>query len=841
MGGSSNGSFREAGDFFPKLSSLASIAQDNQELQSLPQSPQPSLPPAQRSCVTTPRGCRFPSLDEAHRRITGRGTSTSNGNREASFSTDTPISEDIPLQDFGSSRSLPHRDRPDTMGGGDWPSPCPASNKQSASTKNPFDLGPVPNPFLKDGHLGDRTTSSIGFPSYNNLAHLQGASMPSEASNNTVDRIYKQYQSRTPEYNPTAAAGDDTGAGETDQPESSRRNMPAAASRDGATNRCGFRVDDVREDSYFDSEGICPSTPSKARQDEVSIEWDWDVPAAEDEAQVARTPRGAAPSLSLPQLPSPVFAEHMFSSAVRAVQAAVSAPVASQSTPDAGALFEDNNESGDDDQENRDDGSHPLPLIQHLSYASIAQGYMSGLQSATGMTTESDDDPFKYDKTSYTAFLQPSKEREVSAALQRVSCLSNHSRGTLCSPDGSPVRGQTPHPPLPEDAADRLATVSPMGVSSSKRPRAGFCGPAGDVGDTPFGITVLREHGAPVSTPSNPHALNEKNMQLGGFIKENNKDNTKADGDGDGGDWETVATSAAIGSRALSFPAHAHISSNGIKITGSSIADVSDAASCYDEVFDECASTDRIIQHPSDGWPQGYSVRQVEGSKNAVFLPMPRTHRVNGFAQDSCRMIPAKIGTGGVSISGAAMARKMSDPFRQLSQRRKHRFSPEAYGRADKASHFGHGQAQEHAVKNLWERKGEQPKPTARNERPAVTPQRPGAASRAAAPANDPFADVEETPERSHSFSFDLIPLPEAARLQRIRRASGLEDHTAPRPRAHTGLSEATSKSDQTASTVQSLPQFPELSHQKPRISLFPSFGKARGSSVSVPPPLEFH
>jgi hypothetical protein len=53
-----------------------------------------------------------------------------------------------------------------------------------------------------------------------------------------------------------------------------------------------------------------------------------------------------------------------------------------------------------------------------------------------GVTEGSEDDPFHYD----SVFLRPSREREVSAYLHRVSGVERGSTAIICSPDGSPLR-----------------------------------------------------------------------------------------------------------------------------------------------------------------------------------------------------------------------------------------------------------------------------------------------------------------------------------------------------------------------------------------------------------------
>lgn len=58
--------------------------------------------------------------------------------------------------------------------------------------------------------------------------------------------------------------------------------------------------------------------------------------------------------------------------------------------------------------------------------------------SIGAMTEESDEDPFSYDHPSM--FLQPSKEREVSACLRKVSGLARESTATVYSQDGTPSK-----------------------------------------------------------------------------------------------------------------------------------------------------------------------------------------------------------------------------------------------------------------------------------------------------------------------------------------------------------------------------------------------------------------
>lgn len=65
-------------------------------------------------------------------------------------------------------------------------------------------------------------------------------------------------------------------------------------------------------------------------------------------------------------------------------------------------------------------------------------GSYSSNSLGVAMNEESDDDPFLYDQPS--VFLQPSREREVSARLRKVSGLPRESTATVYSQDGSPSK-----------------------------------------------------------------------------------------------------------------------------------------------------------------------------------------------------------------------------------------------------------------------------------------------------------------------------------------------------------------------------------------------------------------
>ncbi|KAK3393648.1 hypothetical protein B0H63DRAFT_554988, partial [Podospora didyma] len=112
--------------------------------------------------------------------------------------------------------------------------------------------------------------------------------------------------------------------------------------------------------------------------------------------------------------------------------------------------------------------SIPLGLPQSLrerlqresgfSHAGLSNaGFSTG-----GLTSESDDDPFRYDRRSYNIFLQPTREREVSAALYHVDSASTpNGKGTTYSAPTTPTleRNIPPAPLFPADSPSEAPKI----------------------------------------------------------------------------------------------------------------------------------------------------------------------------------------------------------------------------------------------------------------------------------------------------------------------------------------------------------------------------------------------
>ena len=357
---------------------------------------------------------------------------------------------------------------------------------------------------------------------------------------------------------------------------------------------------------------------------------------------------------------------------------------------------------------------YPKPLrVQSIRAELKHTSLHSGVAvSATEMTTDSEEDPFRYDKDAYSIFLHPSKERDVSAALNHISGLSSHSRATLCSnEDGLPVRPISSRPPLipkeylvgedpflsgptharsptpegvdgfydtsviqPNWTAERGAYEVKVVLQDASRNSSIDVGHVGHRSKVGNEVPLISDRGVQSSVLS-PF----QSFQRGEFYRRKDIEKDKMLSS-ERDDWETVATTAGgLGSMRLPLPASyglGAIGSREVKITGSSVADVSDDNSFHGVPFDEYASTDRIVHHASghEDSEESLQIRHISGTKVPVMIPKQRMHRVNGFPQNSSRLIPHSQRSG--SEAAAAFARKVSSPFRQSSGRHPRRFSP---------------------------------------------------------------------------------------------------------------------------------------------------------------------
>lgn len=248
-------------------------------------------------------------------------------------------------------------------------------------------------------------------------------------------------------------------------------------------------------------------------------------------------------------------------------------------------------------------------------------------------------------------------------------------------------------------------------------------------------------------------------------------------------EWETVATSGAgYDTVGPSVGLRTFYNSRSIKKAGSSIADVSDEDTTFPSNQELSGSQERILQHPpDDDGPHNYRLRNLKGAGRPVFVPEPRFHRVNGFMQNSTRFI------SDLNTTNSSFVRNVSNPFRNIASKRKvneSHFPPNKNGgnskfefrdSADIAS-FGEHLAQNKHFQSCQNdtdhRDGHHSaSDSSQNTSPAGSQYNQEG-------KNEESGLTLESGQTDHKLPFVLLPLPEAARRQALRRASGEDDQT---------------------------------------------------------------
>lgn len=217
--------------------------------------------------------------------------------------------------------------------------------------------------------------------------------------------------------------------------------------------------------------------------------------------------------------------------------------------------------------------------------------------SSADNTTESNVDPFRYDSQRYQAFMHSSNERDVSRALKRLSKVGEASEATIVTPEASPGT---------KVAGRQLeTTIVPVGVAKVEKGResAGF---QSSVPEKRVRDLQVQIHRKPELEPEEADrqgkpgrlARSKAYLRLDRLAREST------------GDWVTEATSdAGFGN------------SEFVKATGSSIADYSD------DEFPTIRNNRRrpIIQHPAGKLqPESYELRDLKNTKQQVMLPKPK-------------------------------------------------------------------------------------------------------------------------------------------------------------------------------------------------------------------------
>ncbi|KAK4181344.1 hypothetical protein QBC36DRAFT_296889 [Triangularia setosa] len=381
--------------------------------------------------------------------------------------------------------------------------------------------------------------------------------------------------------------------------------------------------------------------------------------------------------------------------------------------------------------------------------------------STGALTSESDEDPFKYDRKSYNVFLQPVREREVSLALHQL--IGTESTTPLDENNNATNPFTSPTLFSKESGQGGLQSRNPYlnRLQSYKAP---------EVEDTWEGQDDPNEVKIPVQRPSSfapalhpePPAQNRdltQNWRTGFY------DDHFHQAQSEGGDWETVGTNVGgrFGSNLACASGTGLSGSQVIKVTGSSIADYSDCSSFGPSPYDAFTSTERILQHPTDDMnPTNQLFRNLKDTGRPVFLPKPRVHRVNGYPLDSVRHFTDATTTASGSTARSALLEKISARLRRNKEKQK-RVNPFQVLPDSPVPQ----------ISDVYELENISPGHHAINKGAGASGL--NKENRLTPPNQESSPIAKESPTL---FSFPLITLQEAVKKQAIRRASGEDDMT---------------------------------------------------------------
>ncbi|KAI6592916.1 hypothetical protein MCOR12_007485 [Pyricularia oryzae] len=847
----------KASDMMPICNSESWASQSQPQLQIKV----PRIRPTERAANGSPgpktpgsarRGCRFPSLDEAHRNITGRShTSTSTASNrfasnDSSIEAETATSSWQPAHPSKTSATLHCISDDQALLSPDAiplyclspikeTTPDSLNNARKISKREPalynqeetaVAHSACSNP--EDPFVVSEDSSPVPMPKHRNIN--SSGTVSELQSNTTVDHLYDQGRSAASDQGTSSSRGVDATLDTTPfrgAPRSSslNRRSPAnlSALRSGAGARCGFRPDDV-----IHSPGISRTDTARFTHEEYQGSDGSSVANKDPLWSDTATSNDDRPLFSLPLIPTLAFFDAPIGKSTHSARGhPMSCGLSFSTLSDSQVLL------------NSDPGSNgglippPLALSTRTRPAEIPRAHLSVGEFSMGATTESDDDPFKYDKTTYGVFLLDKREREVSARLQRQSSSSKHSRTPSCSPLKSLYKKFTLPSPIPEHPSaevdssaridrDQLAALRflhPDAIKSSwevdQSQGATVRVPV------PLRTDALCQPGTATTTKQSSEV--KKIQCLLAREPLNDRD-----------EWETVRTFQVVNDSSPPYPppkpSPRVIYGASVKSTGSSVAYVSDDdISLYDAQVDECGSKERIIQHPSNQLDsQPFKVRHLKDSNTPVFIPKQRVHRVNGLAQNSIRLLQESTGLGkGGKPADSSRTGKIVNPFSALNKKYKDKLLPVPPRVTAGTSRFefrdsvcsSHqenpfdgnqfGEQSVHRDSNAHEDHGD----CVANHHDSQ------------AYTDYDMSTLSALSNGSHIFAFPLIPLPEAARLQAIRRESGFDDQTFAGNQGRERKKSFASLGKNKGSTLvrSNLPRLPQTVHRRTPTPLFSS------------------
>ncbi|KAL2180177.1 uncharacterized protein P884DRAFT_192855 [Thermothelomyces heterothallicus CBS 202.75] len=753
----------------------------------------------------TPKGPLFPNLGEAHQAITSRLVSRSTANQPpAAHIEPVPSSSSTSFANVSSSSDLAIG-KPDPPSRQRYLTPCSASASTGAdSAKTPTDPSPVVS------GLESSSASNSAGDRLNQGAKADPAGLPVSKAGNSMEDIYSYYHKPSPGTEPSeilsncqsrAASGAHSDSSHQHNP---KERLSRATSKEPRLS-LHEPVHSSDNESYSTQkpfDGVQNFSRPVLSPQSVSHPHDW-IAVSSNPGEV-----------SIVDSTSINLAARNYS----AISQSTASPVASDVVV-YGRI-------------------PPYSCTGSLHDRGYGEAKESHGETSDDLSSDSDEDPFKYDRDSFTIFLQPSREREVSAALRCVSAdsaasISGISRHTPSQrPNNTPRVGHIANP-----FANRLQCYQTSIVDYDW-----------ESGDASNEVKIsVRPPTAPPNSPVEAASGVRDHVEGAGSGHDRRNVNTLIS---DGADWETVATSLGQFDSNRALASSSGLSgSHLVKVTGSSIADYSDTSSIHVPHFDAFSSTERILpQQASENMRNTSHSRALNGPGRPVFLPKPRIHRVNGYLQNSRRMFTDTTTGSSANPSRNALVEKLSASIRSRSARKraqqlqrrsneqwpKSRFEsleslsstysepPSVTDSAPMASSACEGGStlvpvNENAGGIVMVRRGKEGRQTQESKRGTLASPLTGEPSTAHAKDKQP-TDSSHSPRSFDSptlFSFPLISLQEAA-SRAANRSQNDDDRTVTsKGRTHKNSSMVSSKANQ--KTAPPTPQVTEPMHAHTR------------------------
>jgi hypothetical protein len=290
---------------------------------------------------------------------------------------------------------------------------------------------------------------------------------------------------------------------------------------------------------------------------------------------------------------------------------------------------------GDEDQTAvRRDQEDPRPKAHQEPFTSHDEVPL-GKSSAKALASDSDEDPFVYDRAPYSSFLKASREREVSVALRCAAGLSDTgSIYTEADEDRSPETLEH-NRPIPPESLGPVNTPVQMVDDEAQDDNA-----LPDV-DLQDDVKLARIIAQLPAFSEQPAANEDQAVQKSdGFALVRQPETLVSDT----GEWETVATSVGPDNSPRDFTPDIVLGRTfPVKIAGSSLAGYSDGESLSE------LPSEHPSEHPSEQFtstlemlpdpdPTSRQCKSLKSTLPADFPAKPRIHRVNGYLHKAARL-----------------------------------------------------------------------------------------------------------------------------------------------------------------------------------------------------------